>query len=125
MESRPQTSIQAAYCEVWTLNCQPQVLDSQPDPSTFAGEVVGDEVVELYLRDEVSTVTRPVKELKGSERITLRPGETRPVTFVPGPQELSFLNAEMKRVVEPGWFDVMIRPSSVNFQTLRLEVVER
>jgi len=91
---------------------------------TNSGKMAGDEVVELYIRDEVSSVTRPVKELKGFRRIHLDPGQTQTVEFVLSPAELSFLNQEMKRVVEPGTFDVMVGPSSVDLKTVKLEVVE-
>ncbi len=88
------------------------------------GPVVGSEVAELYIRDEASTVTRPVKELKGFERITLKPGETKTVRFTLAFQELSFLNEAMERVVEPGMFDVMVGTSSVSYQTARLRVLK-
>lgn len=76
--------------------------------------VRGDEVVQLYIRDEVSSVTRPIKELRGFRRITLDPGEIKPVEFLLGPDELSFLNRDMRRVVEPGTFDVMVGGNSVD-----------
>lgn len=76
------------------------------------GQVAGDEVVQLYLRDELASVARPVKELKGFRRLSLAPGEQRSVTFDLGPRELSMLNKEMQRVVEPGMFRVMIGASS-------------
>jgi len=91
---------------------------------TNTGEIAGDEVVQLYIRDRVSSVTRPVKELKGFERVTLEPGETRTVTFAITPDELSFLDAHMERIVEPGLFDVMVGTSSVHLDTVVLEVVE-
>jgi beta-glucosidase len=84
---------------------------------TNTGKVAGDEVVQLYIRDEVSSVTRPTKELRGFERITLKPGETRTVSFTLGPQELQFYNREMKRVVEPGKFTVMVGPNSNELQS--------
>jgi beta-glucosidase len=89
---------------------------------TNTGRVAGDEIVQLYLRDRVSSVTRPVKELKGFERISLAPGQSRTVTFDITPDKLSFLNQNMERVVEPGMFDVMVGASSVKFQTVGLEV---
>jgi beta-glucosidase len=92
---------------------------------TNTGKVKGDEIVQLYIRDRVSSVTRPVKELKGFERISLAPGESKTVTFVITPDKLSFLNLNMERVVEPGMFDVMVGPSSVKHQTVALEVVGR
>ena len=67
----------------------------------------GDEVVQLYIRDEVSSVTRPVKELRGFRRVSLEPGEMKTVEFTLGPDELSFLNRDMHRVVEPGTFKIM------------------
>jgi len=89
---------------------------------TNTGKRAGDEVVQMYIRDEVSSVTRPVKELRGFERITLKPGETKSVTFKLGPQELQFYNRQMKRVVEPGKIRVMVGPNSVDLQNATLEV---
>jgi len=79
---------------------------------TNVGDVKGDEVVQLYLRDVVASVTRPVKELKGFNRITLEPGEKKTVKFIVTSEKLSFLNRDMKRVVEPGIFSVMVGKSS-------------
>ncbi len=76
------------------------------------GDRDGDEVVQLYLRDLVGSVTRPVKELKGFKRITLKPGEKATVKFVVGPEQLAFVNRSIKRVVEPGTFNVMVGGSS-------------
>jgi beta-glucosidase len=90
---------------------------------TNTGDVQGDEVVQLYIRDEISSVTRPVKELKGFQRITLGPAETRTVTFPLGPGELSFLNRDMKRVVEPGTFKIMVGSNSVDLAETVLTVV--
>lgn len=78
------------------------------------GKVRGEEVAQMYIRDEVSSVTRPVKELKDFTRISLEPGETRQVTFKITPQKLAFYNREMKRVVEPGTFQIMVGGNSVN-----------
>jgi len=79
-------------------------------------------VVQLYLRDEVSSVTRPTKELKGFERISLKPGETRTVSFELGTAALQFFNRSMKRVVEPGRFTVMVGPNSVDLQAASFSV---
>jgi beta-glucosidase len=84
--------------------------------------VPGQEVVQLYIRDEVSSVTRPVKELRGFQRISLAPGETKTVEFQLGPNELSFLNRDMKRVVEPGTFDIMAGGNSVDLIHAKLIV---
>jgi beta-glucosidase len=92
---------------------------------TNTGRRAGDEIVQLYIRDLVSSVTRPVKELKDFRRITLAPGERKTVTFVITPDKLAFLDLNMNRTVEPGWFDIMVGPSSVKHQTAKLEVVAR
>ncbi len=76
------------------------------------GEVAGDEVVQLYIKDELASVSRPVKELKGFQRVTLEPGREKKVIFTLGPDELSMLNRDMKKVVEPGTFRIMIGSSS-------------
>jgi beta-glucosidase len=79
---------------------------------TNTGKVAGDEIVQLYIRDVLSTVTRPVRELRGFARISLKPGETRKVTFDITPEKLAFHNLDMKFVVEPGDFEIMTGPSS-------------
>ncbi len=89
---------------------------------TNAGNRTGDEVVQLYIRDEISSVTRPIKELKGFQRISIKPGEIRTVSFSIGPQELQFYNREMKRVVEPGTFKIMVGPNSVDLTSVSLDV---
>jgi beta-glucosidase len=91
---------------------------------TNVGNRQGDEVVQLYVRDEVSSVTRPLKELKGFERVAIKPGETRTVTFNIGAEELRFYNREMRRVVEPGSFKIMIGPNSVDLASITLTVSE-
>jgi beta-glucosidase len=89
-----------------------------------SGAVRGDEVVQLYIRDEVSSVTRPIKELRGFRRITLNPGEAKTVEFSLGPDELSFLNRDMHRVVEPGAFTIMVGGNSVDLISTKLDVKE-
>jgi beta-glucosidase len=81
---------------------------------TNTSDRAGGEVAQMYIRDEVSSVTRPIKELRGFERINLKPGETRTVRFQLGPKELEFFDRQMKRVVEPGKFRIMVGPNSVN-----------
>lgn len=76
------------------------------------GTRTGDEVVQLYIRDVLASVGRPVIELKGFERIQLSPGESRRVSFPLGPDQLKMLNDKMQWVVEPGDFRVMIGASS-------------
>ena len=88
------------------------------------GKRAGDEIVQLYIRDLVSSVTRPVMELKDFRRISLAAGESKTVEFVITPDKLSFLDLNMKNVVEPGWFDIMVGTSSVKFETVKLEVIK-
>jgi len=77
-----------------------------------AGTRPGSEVVQLYVRDRVSSATRPVKELKAFRRITLAPGESQGVTFELGAQQLGFYDIHMKYTVESGEFDIMVGNSS-------------
>src|SRR6266566_386837 len=92
---------------------------------TNTGTRSGDEVAQLYIRDAVSLATRPVKELRGFRRITLQPGETRTITFELGPEQLAYHGVDMKRVVEPGRFDVMVGGNSVDVRSAPLDVVEQ
>jgi len=89
---------------------------------TNKGARAGDEVVQIYIRDQVSSVTRPIKELRGFERVTLKPGESKQVRFTLGPDELSMIDRRMQRVVEPGRFDVMAGTSSNTTLSAVLEV---
>ncbi len=86
---------------------------------TNTGSREGAEVVQLYIRDLVGSVARPVKELKDFSRITLKPGESKVVEFVITPEKLKFYNSQLKFDCEPGEFDVMIGPNSRDVQTLR------
>jgi beta-glucosidase len=79
---------------------------------TNTGDRPGDEVPQLYLRDTVASMVRPLKELKDFCRVTLAPGQTTTVTFLLPPDKLAFWNAQMKHVVEPGDFEVMVGSSS-------------
>jgi beta-glucosidase len=76
------------------------------------GKVKGDEVVQLYVRDLVSSVTRPVKELRDFRRVTLEPGESKTIEMEITPDKLSFYNIDKKFIVEPGEFEVMVGNSS-------------
>ncbi|HEX5708413.1 MAG TPA: fibronectin type III-like domain-contianing protein, partial [Pyrinomonadaceae bacterium] len=89
------------------------------------GARAGDEVVQLYLTDVASSVTRPVKELKGFERVTLAPGERRRVEFALGPAELGFYDRSMRYTVEPGAFRVMVGASSASGLEANFEVTGR
>lgn len=88
------------------------------------GKTRGDEVAQMYIRDEVSSVTRPIKELKDFARVTLEPNETKRVTFKITPAKLAFYNREMKRVVEPGTFRIMVGGSSVSLIDQQLDVLQ-
>jgi beta-glucosidase len=92
---------------------------------TNTGKREGMEVVQLYVRDRVSSVTRPVKELKGFTKVALRPGETRTVSFDITPESLACYDHEMQYVVEPGEFTVMVGTSSrdQDLQAVTLTVV--
>jgi beta-glucosidase len=79
---------------------------------TNSGNYDGAEVVQLYLRDVVGSVTRPVKELKGFQKIFLKKGETRTVEFALGEKDLRFYNSDLKWVSEPGDFKVFVGTSS-------------
>ncbi len=92
---------------------------------TNTGKRAGDEIVQLYIRDLVSSVTRPIMELKDFRRIPLAPGESKTLEFVITPDKLSFLDLNMKSVVEPGWFDVMVGTSSVKYETVKFEVIPK
>jgi beta-glucosidase len=86
------------------------------------GGRAGVEVVELYIRDLVASMSRPVKELKGFRRVGLGPGESRTVTFDLGPEHLGFYNRCLEYVVEPGEFRVWVGPSSVEGPSATFEV---
>lgn len=91
---------------------------------TNTGRVEGEEVVQLYLRDELSSVARPVMELKGFRRIHLNPGESRTLRFAITPDMLSMLDKDLKKVIEPGDFRIMIGASSKDIrQRLILSVL--
>jgi beta-glucosidase len=92
---------------------------------TNIGKRAGEEVVQLYIRDVVSSVTRPIMELKDFKRVSLAPGESKTVEFTITPAKLQFYDMSMNRVVEPGWFDIMVGPSSVKHDTVKLEVVPK
>jgi beta-glucosidase len=86
------------------------------------GLVAGDEVVQVYIRDDVSSGTRPVLELKAFRRVTLQPGEQRTLVFDIRPSDLWFYNVDMKRVVEPGSFTIHAGPDSVRLKSVKLLV---
>ncbi len=86
---------------------------------TNTGDYDADEVVQLYIRDLVGSVSRPVKELKDFSKINLKKGETKTVTFTIDAEKLKFYNSDLKYVCEPGDFNVMVGPNSNDVQTLK------
>jgi beta-glucosidase len=86
------------------------------------GAVAGDEVVQLYVRDVASSITRPVKELKGFRRVTLQPGAATTVEFTLGKEAFAYWNEAMQYAVEPGEFQIMAGPNSVDLKTAVLMV---
>lgn len=86
------------------------------------GNYDADEIVQLYIRDLVGSVSRPVKELKGFERISLKKGESKTVTFTIDAELLKFYNSELNFVCEPGEFNVMIGPNSRDVKTASFEL---
>lgn len=90
---------------------------------TNTGNVDATEIVQLYIRDLVASVSRPVKELKGFERITLKAGESKNVTFTITPEMLKFYNYDLKYVLEPGDFSIMVGPNSRDLKTAKLRVL--
>jgi len=104
---------------------------SRKDPNQFivsvdvenTGRRAGDEVVQLYTRDPVASMTRPVKELKGFQRVTLQPGEKKRVEIVLDQNQLGFWNREMRYVVETGEFRVMVGSSSANVIETKIDYV--
>jgi len=89
---------------------------------TNTGAREGDEVPELYVHQKIASVTQPVLQLKGFQRITLKPGEKKKVEFTVTPDMLSMLNADMHKVVEPGVFELMVGPSSDQTEKVMLTV---
>jgi beta-glucosidase len=90
------------------------------------GSVVGDEVVQLYICDEVASMPRPMKELKGFARLTLEPKESKSVTFGLPIDQLAFYDVDFNLVVEPGWFMVMVGSSSSDIRlTGRFEIIDK
>ena len=92
---------------------------------TNTGNRAGAEVVQLYLHGLVGSVTRPVRELKGFQKLELKAGESREVSFLIDGQELSFLRADMTEGTEPGRFQVFIGPDSRDTRAAKFELLER
>jgi beta-glucosidase len=88
------------------------------------GSREGAEVVQLYIRDLVGTITRPVKELKGFQKISLKAGESKKVTFTLSENDLKFYNANLDFVAEPGDFKIFVGNSSSNVQAVDFKLVK-
>jgi beta-glucosidase len=89
-------------------------------PVKNIGNYVGKEVVQLYIRDEVGSITRPVKELKGFNKIELEVGETKQVIFEITPELLKFYNSDLKFDWEAGDFQIMVGPNSREVKTVKV-----
>jgi Glycosyl hydrolase family 3 C terminal domain. len=100
-----------------------QVLAELNVTVTNTGQRAGEEVVQLYVRDLVASVTRPVKELKGFQKIMLQPGESRTLTFSLTEKELGFYNQDMRFGMEPGEYELMVGGNSVDLKTVRINLV--
>ncbi|HEX6821167.1 MAG TPA: glycoside hydrolase family 3 N-terminal domain-containing protein [Candidatus Sulfotelmatobacter sp.] len=89
---------------------------------TNNGSRAGDEVAQMYVHQRVASRTRPVKQLRGFKRVSLEPGQKVTLEFPISPADLSLIDVNMNRVVEPGTFDVMVGPSSVETSSVPLQV---
>jgi len=83
---------------------------------TNTGKVEGDEVVQLYLTDEKASTPRPIRQLEGFSRISLKPGETKDVEFILEPRQFSIINKKDKRVIEPGYFTISVGGKQPGFK---------
>lgn len=92
---------------------------------TNTGNRAGDEVAQLYIHQRVASITRPVLELRGFQRVSLDPGQKVTVDFTLTPEDLSLIDVDMNRVVEPGMFDLMLGNSSTETTSIPLEVVNQ
>jgi beta-glucosidase len=86
------------------------------------GARAGDEIVQLYVRDDQASVTRPLIELKRFQRVSLAPGERRVVSFELLPEDLALWDPDMRHVVEPGTFTISAGPNSVELKSATLTV---
>jgi len=91
---------------------------------TNTGNFDGEEVVQLYIGDPVASITQPLKKLKAFQKIFLKKGETKTVSFSVGADELKFYNTDLKQITEPGTFKVMIGTNSNDVKTATFELVK-
>ena len=113
--------------EYLNLKVEPAVIDTTGEAVitvqvTNTGTVAGAEVVQLYVSDLAASVTRPEKALKRFEKIELEPGETREVDFLINREQLELIGLDLQPVVEPGAFDIIVGPNSVEGLVGRLTV---
>lgn len=106
------TSFEYSNLRIWPDKIKPDGRVKIRLDLKNVGRYGGDEVVQLYIRDPLASVARPVKELKRFKRVSLEPGEKKTVEFTLGPEELAFFDVNMNLTVEPGLFEVMIGASS-------------
>jgi beta-glucosidase len=86
------------------------------------GNFDGEETVQLYVRDMVGAISRPVKELKGFQKLVLKKGEQKTVSFTLSVEDLKFYNSDIKRVAEPGTFKVFVGGNSVDVKEAEFEL---
>ena len=79
---------------------------------TNTGALAGEEIVQFYIRDQVASLVRPLKELKDFKKVSLQPGESRRIEFLINKEKLSFYNAQLKWIAEQGRYDIMIGSAS-------------
>jgi len=118
------TETRLSNLAVYPAKIQP---DQKADVTVFVentGKRAGDEVVQVYIRRRAASVTRPVAELKGFLRVTLKPGEKRRLDFNLGPKKLGFYGLDMKYSVEPGDYEITVGTSSVGGLTAKLSVAK-
>ncbi|HSM12214.1 MAG TPA: fibronectin type III-like domain-contianing protein, partial [Lysobacter sp.] len=88
------------------------------------GRRAGDEVVQVYVRDEVASVTQPVKALRAFRRVTLQPGQQETLRLRLEPSAFRIWNVRMEEVIEPGRFTILVGPNSVDLKSVTLEITE-
>lgn len=91
---------------------------------TNVGKVSGEEVVQLYIHDRISSGVRPIKELKDFKRVHLEPNESKIITFNVTTDKLTYYNQDFQKLIEPGYFDLMVGPNSVELQSVSFEVIQ-
>jgi beta-glucosidase len=121
--SKPRVKPAAAVKKTGLASMEPtEVYGTVEVDITNTGSMKGDEIVQLYIHQKVSSVTRPVKELKDFTRITLEPGQTKTVSFTIDAGKLAFWNADMQYGVEDGVFECMTGRNSADLQKVDLKV---